>query len=42
VLKDMSMSGTFINGRKVEQAQLANRQQIRVGNTNLVYHEKRS
>lgn len=41
VLKDMSMNGTFINSRKIEQAQLANRQTIKIGNTELVYHEKR-
>lgn len=40
-LKDMSMSGTFINNRKVERVQLANGQKIRMGNTDLVYHEKR-
>jgi pSer/pThr/pTyr-binding forkhead associated (FHA) protein len=40
-LKDMSLSGTFVNNRKVETARLANRERIRVGNTELVYHEKR-
>jgi len=40
-LKDMSLSGTFINNRKVEQVQLANGQKIRMGNTDLIYHEKR-
>lgn len=40
-LKDMSLSGTFINNRKIERAQLANGQKIRMGNTDLVYHEKR-
>jgi hypothetical protein len=40
-LKDMSLSGTFVNNRKIEQAVLKNRQDIKVGNTQLVYHEKR-
>ena len=40
-VKDMSMAGTYIDNRKVERAQLANGQRIRMGNTELVYHEKR-
>lgn len=40
-LKDMSLSGTFVNNQKIEQAKLHNRQTLRVGNTQLVYHEKR-
>jgi len=40
-VKDMSMAGTFIDNRKIERAQLANGQKIRLGNTELVYHEKR-
>jgi hypothetical protein len=40
-LKDMSMAGTYIENRKVERAQLMNGQRIRMGNTELVYHEKR-
>jgi hypothetical protein len=40
-LKDMSLEGTFINSQRIEQAQLKNRQTIQVGNTQLVYHEKR-
>jgi hypothetical protein len=40
-LKDMSLSGTFINNRKVERVQLMNGQRIRMGNTELVYHERR-
>jgi hypothetical protein len=40
-LKDMSLSGTYINGRKTERSQLADRHKIRMGNTELVYHEKR-
>ncbi len=40
-LKDMSVSGTFVNNRRIEQTALSNSQTIRVGNTELVYHEKR-
>ena len=40
-LKDMSMAGTYINGKKIERMQLANGQKIRMGNTEMVYHEKR-
>jgi hypothetical protein len=40
-LKDMSLNGTFINNQRIEQAVLKNRQIIRVGNTQFVYHEKR-
>jgi hypothetical protein len=40
-LKDMSLSGTFINNKKIERIQLTNGQKIRMGNTELVYHEKR-
>jgi len=40
-IKDMSMSGTFINSRRIEQAALGDRQTIKLGNTELVYHEKR-
>jgi len=40
-LKDMSLSGTTINGKKIERTQLANGQKIRMGNTEMVYHEKR-
>lgn len=40
-LKDMSMEGTYINGRKVERTQLSNGQKIRMGNTEMIYHEKR-
>jgi len=40
-LKDMSMSGTFINNRKIERVQLADGQKIRMGNTEMVYHERR-
>ena len=40
-LKDMSLAGTFINNRKIEIAHLTNGQKIRMGNTDLVYHERR-
>ena len=40
-LKDMSLSGTFINNRRIERVQLTNGQRIRMGNTELVYHERR-
>jgi len=40
-LKDMSLAGTYINGRKIERSQLANGQKIRMGNTEMIYHEKR-
>lgn len=39
-LKDLSLSGTFINNQKIEQTQLRNRQTIKIGNTELVYHER--
>jgi hypothetical protein len=40
-IKDMSLSGTFVNNQKIEHAMLRDRQTLRVGNTQLVYHEKR-
>jgi hypothetical protein len=40
-LKDMSLSGTFINKHRVERAELTNNSTIRMGNTEMVYHEKR-
>lgn len=40
-LKDMSRQGTYINNRKIELATLQNEQAIRMGNTMMVYHEKR-
>jgi hypothetical protein len=40
-LKDMSLSGTFINKQRIVKAQLTNKCSIRMGNTELVYHEKR-
>jgi hypothetical protein len=40
-LKDMSLAGTYINGKKIERTQLLNGQKIRMGNTDMIYHEKR-
>ena len=40
-IKDMSLNGTFVNNKPIEQATLRNNQTIKVGNTQLVYHEKR-
>ncbi|MDD2696452.1 MAG: FHA domain-containing protein [Anaerolineales bacterium] len=40
-LKDMSLNGTFVNNQRIEQASLKNRQTIKMGNTELIYHEKR-
>jgi hypothetical protein len=41
LLKDISQQGTFINGRRVEQVDLKNTQKIKMGNTEMVYHERR-
>ena len=40
-LKDISLRGTYVNNRRVEIATLIDRQRIRMGNTELVYHERR-
>lgn len=40
-LKDMSLEGTFVNQRRIERTRLANNTLIRMGNTEMVYHEKR-
>lgn len=40
-LKDMSMGGSFINGRRIEQEQLVNGHSLRMGNTAMVYRERR-
>jgi hypothetical protein len=40
-IKDMSKTGTYVNKRRVERTQLADRQILRLGNTELIYHEKR-
>ncbi len=42
VLEDMSVGkGTFVNGKRVELTRLSDRAKIRVGNTELLYHERR-
>lgn len=42
VIEDMSVGkGTFVNGRRVENSRLTNNATIRLGNTELVYHERR-
>jgi hypothetical protein len=41
-LKDMSLSGTLINDRRIERAQLVNNCMIHMGNTDMIYHEKRA
>ncbi len=40
-IKDMSLAGTYINGKKIEITHLTNGQKIRMGNTEMIYHEKR-
>jgi hypothetical protein len=40
-LKDLSLGGTFVNDRRIQVAALADRQRIRLGNTELIYHERR-
>jgi hypothetical protein len=40
-IKDISLSGTFVRNNKVEVARLSNGAHIRMGNTELSYHEKR-
>lgn len=40
-LKDLSMKGTYINNRRVEQSRLSEGTRIRMGSTELIYHERR-
>jgi len=40
-LKDLSLEGTFINGKKIELIHLRKNQVIKIGNTELVYHERK-
>jgi hypothetical protein len=40
-LKDISLTGTFVNKRRIEQANLRDRQTIKMGNTEFRYHERR-
>lgn len=42
VLQDMSVGkGTFVNGHKIEMHRLSDGERIRMGGTELVYHERR-
>jgi len=41
LIKDMSKTGTFLNNRRVEMSELLDRQTLRLGNTEMIYHEKR-
>ena len=40
-LKDISMSGTYLDGKKIEVSRLRNGQHIEMGQSEMVYHEKR-
>jgi len=40
-LKDLSLTGTFINDKKIELTQIKKNQTIKIGNTELVYHERK-
>lgn len=40
-IKDMSLNGTFVNNKKVEVTRLSDHQTIRLGNTEMMYYEKR-
>jgi hypothetical protein len=40
-LKDLSLAGTFVNDQKIEQIHLRKNQVIKIGNTQLVYHERK-
>jgi len=40
-IKDISLSGTKVNNRKIEVVHLKNGARIQMGNTALSYHEKR-
>jgi hypothetical protein len=40
-LRDISLNGTYLNGRRIEQTSLRDGQSLRVGNTTMVYHERR-
>ncbi len=40
-LKDISMQGTYVNNKKADVSKLRNNQRIRMGKTEMVYHEKR-
>ncbi len=40
-LKDMSMKGTYVNNRRIQQSRLSEGTRIRMGSTELIYHERR-
>jgi hypothetical protein len=40
-LQDMSTTGTFVNGHKISLDRVPQRAKIRMGNTELIYHERR-
>ena len=40
-IKDISLSGTYLDGKKIEVARLRPNQRIRMGKSEMVYHEKR-
>ena len=40
-LKDMSLTGTYVNNKKIETTRLLDHQVIRIGTTELAYYEKR-
>ena len=40
-LKDISMNGTYLENKKIEVSRLRNGQRIRMGESEMVYHEKR-
>lgn len=40
-LQDISLNGTYLNGRRIEHVSLRDGQSLRVGNTTMVYHERR-
>ena len=40
-LKDISMSGTYLDGKKIEISRLRANQRIRMGKSEMIYHEKR-
>jgi hypothetical protein len=41
LIKDLSKGGTFLDNRRVEMTELADGQKLRLGNTEMLYHEKR-
>ena len=40
-IKDISLTGTYLDGKKIEAARLRPNQRIRMGRSEMVYHEKR-